>query len=124
MPFDKSGKHHLNTQKMMAADKFPPKSPNMHKQSGEGAQGVGDPMGGKAETDIGGDSTRTTIMHNDDGSHSVMHHDGEETGPHDTIEDALDVINAKHGMTPRMQEKGEPAHHGMPMHGHAMMSGM
>lgn len=123
MPFDKFGKHHLNTQKMMASEKMPKKSPNIHKQSGEGAPGVADPMGGKNEQDVAGDSTRTIINHNDDGSHSVDHADGEQTGPHDTIEDALDVIHAKHGGQPPMH--GAQPHHGMPMHeGHAMMSGM
>jgi hypothetical protein len=116
MPFDKKGGHHLNTQKAMASDKMPPR-----KQSGEGGAGVGDPMpGGANEHDIGGDSSRTIITHGDDGTHSVMHHDGEESGPHMDLEEALEMIRAKHG------SRMEPAapRHGMPMHEHAMMSGM
>ncbi len=114
MPFDKNNRHHLNTQKAMHADKMPP--PKMDKA------GVGDPMGGKSEQDIGGDSTRTMISHNDDGSHSVDHADGEQTGPHDSIEEALEMIMQKHGGG--MHQSAAPQH-GAPMHeGHAMMSGM
>lgn len=119
MPFDKSGKHHLSTQKAMSADKFPPRKP-MPKE------GVADPMQGKDEQEMTGDSTRTIINHNDDGSHSVMHADGEETGPHDGIEEALDMIHQKHGgLPPPGMHEGAAPRHGMPMHeGHAMMSGM
>jgi len=120
MPFGKDGKHHLNTQKAMAADKMPPRRPD---NAGKPNSGVADPMGGKDEQEVTGDSTRTILSHNDDGSHSVMHHDGEETGPHDSIEEALEMIAAKHGAG--MQHASAAPHHGMPMHeGHAMMSGM
>ena len=124
MPFDSKGKHHLNTQKMMAAEKMPPPKPPKPPMAGGG---VGDPMAGKNENDMGGDSTRTMISHNDDGSHMVDHADGEQTGPHDTIEDALDAIHQKHGgaMPPHGMHEGAAPRHGMPMHeGHAMMSGM
>ena len=118
MPFDKAGKHHLNTQKAMASDKA---GPNKHKQSGEGAKGVGDPMPeGADEQDVAGDSTRTIINHNDDGTHSVMHHDGEETGPHMDIAEALEAVQAKHGM----MHGGAKPMHGQPVHEHAgMMEG-
>lgn len=110
MPLDKKGRFHMNTQRAMASDKMGD-GPNKHKQSGEGAKGVSDPMpGGADESDLNGDSTRTVITHNDDGTHSVMHHDGEETGPHDLIEDAMEVIRAKHG-------EGGMAHGGGLMHG-------
>jgi len=122
MPFSKDGKHHLNTQKAMAADKMPPPKPPRPPKPD---MGVGDPMKGNDETDIGGDSTRTILSHNDDGSHSVMHADGEETGPHDTIEDALDAIHQKHGgAMPHGMHEGAAPRHGMPMHeGHASMGG-
>ncbi len=113
MPFDKKGGHHLNTQKAMHADKMPQPKPD---------SGVGDPMGGKSEQEVSGDSTRTIVNHNDDGSHSIDHADGEQTGPHDSIEEALEMILAKHGGG--MQQSAAPQH-GAPMHeGHAMMSGM
>jgi len=120
MPFDGKGKHHLNTQKAIAADKMPPPRPPKPPMAG-----VGDPMGGKDEQEVTGDSTRTILSHNDDGSHSVMHHDGEETGPHDTIEDALDAIHQKHGgAMPHGMHEGAAPRHGMPMHeGHASMGG-
>ena len=119
MPFDKKGGHHLNTQKAMAADKMPPRRPN---NAGKPNSGVGDPMGGKDEQEVTGDSTRTIVSHNDDGSHSIQHADGEQTGPHDSIEEALEMILAKHGGG--MQHSAAPQH-GAPMHeGHAMMSGM
>ncbi len=124
MPFDSKGKHHLNTQKMMAAEKMPPPKPPRPPKPD---MGVGDPMKGSDETDIGGDSTRTMIDHNDDGSHSVQHADGEQTGPHDSIDEALAMIAAKHGggMHPGMQHESGVPRHGTPMHeGHAMMSGM
>lgn len=118
MPFDKAGKHHLNTQKMMASEKLPPAKPKKQMD-----QGVGDPMQGNDETDMGGDSTRTMITHGDDGSHTVDHADGEQTGPHDTIEDALDAIHQKHGGM--MQHESGVPRHGTPMHeGHAMMRGV
>ena len=119
MPFDNKGKHHLSTQKAMAGSKMP----NVHKQSGEGAKGVGDPMPkGGDESDMAGDSTRTIISHNDDGTHSVMHHDGEAGEPKDSLEEALEEIRMKHGggMTDG-DDKGMMAHHMPP---HAMMSGM
>lgn len=123
MPFDKAGKHHMNTQKAMASDKMPPAKPKKQMD-----QGVGDPMKGNDETDMGGDSTRTMIDHNDDGSHSVQHADGEVSGPHDSIEEALAMIAAKHGggmEHPGMQHESGVPRHGTPMHeGHAMMSGM
>ncbi len=126
MPFDSKGKHHMNTQRAMGADKMPKKppmpakAPNVHAQSGSGADGVQDHI---PDEDMG-DSTRTMISHNGDGTHSVMHDDGEETGPHDTIEDALAAVAAKKGGG-MMQHGGAAPHHGMPMHeGHAMMSGM
>ncbi len=117
MPFDKAGKHHLSTQKAMASDKAGP-SPNKHKQSGEGAPGVKDAM---PDAEMG-DSTRTVINHNDDGTHSVMHHDGEETGPHMDIQEVLDAINAKHGgdMGQPPADDGMMKHH-MPEHA---LSGM
>ena len=97
MPLDGKGRFHLNTQRAMGADKFraregmPPK-----RQSGEGAAGVGDPMAkGANESDIGGDSTQTTITHNGDGTHSVQHADGDETGPHEHLHEAFAHISAK-----------------------------
>jgi hypothetical protein len=119
MPFNKSGKHHLNTQKAMASDKMPPRPAKaaMPAKPGAPAGGVGDHMpGGVNEGDIDGDSTRTIITHGSDGSHMVDHADGEQTGPHGDIEEALDHIRMKHGM---QKEPGEPRH-GMPMHEHAL----
>ena len=125
MPFDSSGKHHMNTQRAMGADKMPkkparPAKPaNQHAQSGSGAEGVQD----NVPDEEMGDSTRTMISHHGDGSHSVQHDDGEETGPHETIEDALAAVMAKKGGG-MMQHPGGAPQHGMPMHEHAMMSGM
>ena len=125
MPFDSQKKFHMNTQRAMAADKMPkkppmpPKAPNVHSQSGSGEGGVKDAM---PDEDMG-DSTRTMISHNGDGTHSVQHDDGEETGPHETIEDALAAVMAKKGGGGMQHEGGMPKH-GMPMHEHAMMSGM
>ena len=118
MPFDGKGKHHLNTQKAMASDRMPPRPAKaaMPAKPGEAESGVGNHMpGGANENDIGGDSSRTIITHHDDGTHSVQHADGDET-PQGELEDALEMIRAKHGM---QREVGEPRH-GMPMHEHAL----
>lgn len=116
MPFDSKGKHHLNTQKAMAGDKMPAR-PAKPAKPGEAESGVGNHMpGGSSENDIGGDSSRTIITHGGDGSHMVDHADGDQTGPHGDIEEALDHIRMKHGM---QKEIGEPRH-GMPMHEHAL----
>lgn len=95
MPKDKSGKFHFNTQQAMHADRS-----NMHKQSGEMAQGVGDPTpGGEGESEMQDDAIRTHLdnMHKsmggahmhvyagEDGSIRSHHvtKDGEHEGPHD-----------------------------------------
>lgn len=117
MPFDKKGSFHMNTQRAMASDKMGG-SANKHKQSGEPSPGVADHTPDEDQ----GDSTRTIITHNDDGTHSVMHHDGEETGPHMDMQEALDAIHAKHGgdMGEELAEEGMMKHH-MPEHA---LSGM
>ena len=83
--------------------------------------GVGDtPM-----NDGDGDEPTTTITHHADGSHSVMHADG-DMSDHPTIEDAMAGIHAKHGgdLTQMLGEDGgngsmemsdgmePPRHHG------------
>lgn len=51
-----------------------------------------EPTGGEGE-DAGG---QTTITHHKDGTHSVQHHDGTETGPHDHLHEAFAHISMKH----------------------------
>lgn len=97
MPLDKGGKFHFNTQRAMAADKA---GPNKHKQSGEKAEGVGDPVPGGAAKGEDMDSTQTVIHHHPDGTHTVDHHDGEKTGPHHSIHEAMQHVKAKHGEEP------------------------
>ena len=69
----------------------------------KGAVGVGDtPM-----NDGDGDEPTTTITHQADGTHSVMHADG-DMSDHPTIEDAMAGIHAKHGgdLTQMLGEDG------------------
>lgn len=74
----------------MGADKLPEPKPRPQ-------PGVGDPMPpGKNESDMGGDSTQTVITHHGDGTHSVEHHDGEQSGPHEHLHEAFAHISAKH----------------------------
>lgn len=89
MPFDKSGKHHLNTQKAMASDKAPAKAPAPPVETAPAA-----PMTG----------TQTIIDHNDDGTFSVTHADGEQSGPFMDMAEALDTVMAKDG---GMEQTGE-----------------
>lgn len=85
----------------------------------KGAVGVGDsPMDD-------GDEPTTTITHHADGTHSVMHADG-DMSDHPSIEDAMAGIHAKHGgdLTQMLGEDGgngsmemsdgmePPRHHG------------
>lgn len=87
----------------------------------------------KIKSDIGigdspmddGDEPTTTITHHADGTHSVMHADG-DMSDHPSIEDAMAGIHAKHGgdMTQMLGEDGgngsmemsdgmePPRHHG------------
>lgn len=55
----------------------------------------------------GSEEPTTSITHHMDGTHSVMHHDGEMTGPHGHITEATDAINAKHGGGGSMPMGGE-----------------
>ena len=82
----------------MASDKMA----NEHKQSGAPSPGVQDAKPDSAA----GDSTRTVIHHNDDGTHMIEHSDGETTGPHMDMAEAMENIMAKHGggMDPMMDQ--------------------
>jgi hypothetical protein len=51
----------------------------------------------RPERDGGGeDGEKTVIHHHPDGKHSVEHHDGETTGPHEHLHEAFAHISAKH----------------------------
>ena len=147
MPFDGKGKHHLNTQKAMAADRMPPRPAKPASapkpQSGDGGPGVQDAMPhGADETDMGGDTTRhltemqagmggkhAHIHQGDDGSVTTHHvgEDGVVQGPHEHP----DLEAAHQHLMAAMQEEraegegGAPSRglhpkHNMPMHEHAL----
>ncbi len=127
MPFDKKGGHHLNTQKAMASDKMP----NLHKQSGERASGVGDPQpGGTSAASDSGDTAaghlqalhdsmggRHAHIHQGDDGSITTHHigdDGMVQGPHQ--HDSMDAVR-EHLMQVMEEERQEGEGDGEPMRG-------
>lgn len=93
MPLDSMGKHHFSGQQARHADGMKgmkggsaPKAPAM---KSPGAHEGDEP---KAE---GG--AHSTIHHHEDGTHSVEHSDGEKSGPHAHLHEAMAHVAAKHG---------------------------
>lgn len=90
MPFDSQKKFHLSHQQARHADgmkgggmkALTPKEPGAH----EGEK----PM-------EGGGGEHSTIHHHEDGTHSVEHSDGEKSGPHAHLHEAMAHVAAKHG---------------------------
>lgn len=99
MPFDSQKKFHLSGQQARHADGMkggppkggPPKGGGMKAPAMKefGAQKDMEPMGG------GG--AHSTIQHHEDGTHSVEHSDGEKSGPHAHLHEAMAHVAAKHG---------------------------
>lgn len=58
--------------------------------------------GGGAPAGEGGPGGQTTITHHEDGSHSVQHADGEQTGPHANLHEAMAHV---------AQHSGDGMHH-------------
>lgn len=81
-----------------------------------GSKGAPAGKGGKAEaeSETKGDGSTTTITHNGDGSHSVMHADGEKS-EHPNTGHMLMTMHAKHsegpGMHAHQHEAGVTTHH-------------
>ena len=61
-----------------------------------------DRPGGGAPAGEGGPGGQTVMTHNEDGSHSVQHADGEQTGPHASLHEAMAHI---------AQHSGDGMHH-------------
>ncbi len=64
------------------------------RMSGSGSSTAKPERGVMLEQDAGGE--KTTIMHHPDGKHSVEHSDGESSGPHDQLHEAMAHISMKH----------------------------
>lgn len=72
--------------------------------------------GGEGEHAGGGGGNKTTIEHHPDGSHTIHHADGETTGPHKHMGEAMMHLHAKHmdgggGHMHAKPEGGATTHH-------------
>lgn len=94
-------------------EKFASSAHDMGKDKGEKKLDTPtDPMSGDTA-----EEPKTEITHHMDGTHSVMHHDGEESGPHGSIDEAMDAVKMKHGGMSMMSPEAREGPDGADMQG-------
>lgn len=92
MPMDSMGKHHFSSQQARHAD-------GMKGMKSGGMKAPAPKMAGahEAEEPKADGGEHSTIHHHEDGTHSVEHSDGEKSGPHAHLHEAMAHVAAKHG---------------------------
>lgn len=90
MPFDSQKKFHLSGQQARHAD-------GMKGGSAPKAPAMKEPAAQEGEKPMAGGGESSTIHHHEDGTHSVEHSDGEKSGPHAHLHEAMAHVAKKHG---------------------------